>query len=202
MNRFDLRLRGLRPWLLAAVVLLLVAVPAQAREDYDDDADSGNELPNYALGFGFGLVDPDGDVETYLTAGLRIRLGDHDREVSRASTGGIRGYLEPEVGYWESDTTTDTLLGVNLIGLVPFRAVDYHFGVGVGYHFFDVDVFDAGAGRTISQSDERLGMNAQFGIDLRMTDTLSLFGTARFDLVEDSDDEVQDKLYLGLRFNF
>jgi len=188
---------GTQMFVLAALLLLLVAVPTQAEEDYDDRG--GDGVPNYALGLGFGLVDPDADVEPYYTAGLRIRLGrDHDR----ASRGGIRGYLEPEVAYWSNETTSDLLLGVNLLGLVPFQQVDYYFGVGVGYHFYDVDdVLDVNTGQLRDESDERLGMNAQFGIDVKMSDNVAVFGTARFDLIEDSDDEVQDKVFIGLRFN-
>lgn len=196
MNR-----RAIRYALSFACLLLLFAVPAQAAEDYDDEG--GDAIPNYSLGLGFGLVDPDADVEPYYSAGLRIRLGRHDRDRNRSSTGGIRGYLEPEVAYWSNDTTSDLLVGVNLIGLVPFERVDYHFGVGVGYHFFDQDdAFDPDTGEFGDLSDERLGMNAQFGIDIRMTESVAVFGTARFDLVEDSDDEVQDKVFIGLRFNF
>jgi hypothetical protein len=179
--------------LLAA--LLVAALPAAAAEDYDDEA---GVLPNYAIGVAIGLVDPDADVENYYTANLRIRLGDRDKSRDRAS-GGIRGYLEPEVAYWESDTVTDTLVGVNLIGLVPFRHVDYFFGVGAGAHFYDTDLTVAGVRQ--SESDTRLGMNAQFGIDVHVNDSMSVFGTGRFDLVQDSDDEVQNKLYIGLRFN-
>lgn len=181
--------------LVILAALLLAALPAMAEEDYDDDAGA---LPNYSLGLALGLVDPGGNVENYYTAGLRIRLGDRDKNRDRAS-GGIRGYLEPEIGYWTSDTATDTLVGVNLLGLVPFRRVDYFFGVGAGVHFYDSDV-TVGNVRA-SSSDNRLGMNAQFGIDVHVNDTLSVFGTGRFDLVQDSDDQVQDKLYIGLRFN-
>lgn len=182
--------------LLVLMALLVAALPAAAEENYDDE---GGALPNYSLGLALGLVDPGGDVEPYYHAGLRIRLGDREARRTRSS-GGIRGYLEPEISTWESDTTSDTLVGVNLLGVVPFSRVNYFFGVGAGVHFYDVDVTTGGV--TISESDERLGMNAQFGIDVHVSDNVSVFGTGRFDLVEDSDDEVQDKLYLGLRFNF
>lgn len=174
--------------------ILLAAVPATADEDY------GDEVHDYAFGVGAGLVDPDGEVETYLSASFRIRLGKHDRDRYDVANQGIQGFIEPEVGYWESDTSSDTLVGANLLGLVPFNRVDYYFGVGAGVHFLDTD-FPTLTG-TVSESDERLGVNAQFGLDVHLSDSASLFGTGRFDLVEGSDNEVQEKAYLGVRFRF
>jgi hypothetical protein len=178
-----------------ALFLLFAAFGAAAQEDYDEDA-----VPDYAFGIGLGLVDPDGPVEPYYTAGFRIRLGQHDRDEYEYQ-GGIQAFIEPEVGYWERDDDSDLLLGVNLLGLVPFRRVDYYFGVGAGIHFLDTQVFD-NQGVPIDESDERLGMNAQFGIDVHVSESTVIFGTGRFDLVEGAQDEIQDKLILGLRFQF
>lgn len=192
---------GMRRIVMFAVLacLLLVVAPATTAEDYEDYEKGGAH--DYAFGVGVGLVDPDGDVEPYYTAALRIRLGKHDQSRESIRYGGIQGFIEPEVGYWERDGTSDTLLGVNLLGVVPNENVDYHLGIGAGVHFFDTDVLVAGGGIS-SESDERFGGNAQFGLDVHFSDAVSGFGTGRFDLVEGSENEVQIKVILGLRFNF
>ena len=178
-----------------AVVLLAGALSARAAEDYEEGT-----LPDYAFSLGVGLVDPEGPVEPYYSAAFRFRLGEHDRQAA-AYDRGIQAFLEPEVGYWTGDTQTDTLVGVNLLGLVPFRSVDYYFGVGAGLHFQDVDTVQVN-GNVTSESDQHFGMNAQFGLDVHVSDKVALFGTGRFDLVEGSDNQVQDKLIVGLRFLF
>lgn len=180
---------------VAALLLLFAAVPAGADEDYDDEGQAND----YAFGIGLGLVDPEGPVEPYYTANLRIRLGDHDREEYELRQGGIQGFIEPEIAYWEGEGDTDLLLGANLLGLVPFRSVDYYFGVGAGVHFFDTE-FENVNGDLIEDSDERLGVNVQFGLDVHVADNMALFGTGRFDLVEGAENEVQTKGFLGLRF--
>ena len=182
---------------LAVMTLLLTGLPAAAQ---DDDYEDYDEVANdYAFGLGLGLVDPDGDVEPYYTANFRFRLGDHDQDEVELRQGGIQGFLEPEVGYWEGEGASDLLLGINLLGLVPFRQVDYYFGVGAGMHFLDTDI-ETVDGDVLSESDERLGVNVQFGLDVHVTDNMALFGTGRFDLVEGSDNEVQEKAFLGIRF--
>jgi hypothetical protein len=157
----------------------------------------------FALAVGVGLVEPTDEVETYVMAALRIGVGGGFKSGSREA-GGMRGYLEPEVGYWKrSDDRLDggdLLVGVNLIGAVPFGQVDSFFGVGAGAHFIDRQLLLNDP--TASGSDTKLGVNAQFGIDLYLTDNLSAFGASRFDLVQDSDDQVQSKVYLGLRARF
>ena len=182
-------------WCVVLFLLIGAFGAAAQDEDYDDGT-----VPDYAFGIGLGLVDPDGPVEPYYTASFRIRLGEHDRDEYEYD-GGIQAFIEPEVGYWERDQDSDLLLGVNLLGLVPFRRVDYYFGVGAGVHFLDTEVIDQG-GQVLDDSDERLGMNAQFGLDVHLSDSTVIFGTGRFDLVEGAQDEIQDKLILGLRFQF
>lgn len=187
---------------IAALVLicgLLAAAPALAEEDYGDYDEGRSD--RFGLGFGVGLVDLDAGTEPYFSAGLRVRLGGGDRY--DRDQGGIVGYLEPEIGYWEGDNnTSDLLLGVNLIGVVPFTRVDYHFGVGAGVHFLDTADIGAGGVVIADDSEEKLGLNGQFGIDLKVTETASVFGTGRFDLVEGTEDDLQEKLYIGVRFHF
>lgn len=185
-------------WVRTTVLagLALLAGGALAAQQQQRDADT------FALAVGAGLVEPTDEVETYLTAALRIGVSGGSKRDAREA--GMRGYLEPEVGYWErSDDNIDggdLLIGVNLIGVVPFGQVDTFFGVGAGAHFIDSQLLLNDP--TVSGSETKLGVNAQFGIDLYITDSLSAFGASRFDLVQDSEDQVQSKVYLGLRARF
>lgn len=175
-----------------AGLALLAGGALGAQEDSD----------KFALAVGVGLVEPTDEVETYLMAALRIGVSGSSKGKSREA--GMRGYLEPEVGYWKrSDNGIDggdLLVGVNLIGAVPFGQVDSFFGVGAAAHFIDNQILLNDPRATGSET--KLGVNAQFGIDLYLTDNLSAFGASRFDLVQDSDDQVQSKVYLGLRARF
>jgi hypothetical protein len=182
--------------LAVAGVLLGVPAPAQAQEDYE-----AGSVDNYALSLGLGLVDPEGATEPYYAAALRIRLGDHDRSREDLRDEGIHGYIEPEIGYWSRDSANqDLLVGANLIGVVPFRRVDYTFGVGAGIHFLDFTLRDRDV--VIEESEEALGVNAQFGIDVHLSESTALFGVGRIDLVEGDVHELQNKVYLGVRFFF
>lgn len=200
----------MRPWLrtsalIGAALLCANLASAQSRDDRDDD-DDDDGIPNYALSVAVGLVEPANQTENYYTASLRIRIGRGDEDDERG--GGdqrldrsIQGYLEPEIGYWESTADnvggTDTLVGVNLVGAFPFAAAESFLGVGVGAHFIDSQLLESNPG--LSGSETKLGANAQFGIDLHITHALSVFGTGRFDLVQGATDNVQSKIYLGLR---
>ena len=108
------------------------------------------------------------------------------------------------MGYWEATGDqvegSDLLLGVNLVGAVPLGIVDSFFGVGAGVHFVDASLLENDP--SLTDSEAKLGVNAQFGLDLYITDSLSTFGTGRFDLVQGSEDKVQTKVYLGLRARF
>ncbi len=73
-------------------------------------------------------------------------------------------------------------------------------GVGVGAHFIDSALLEADP--NLDDDETKLGVNAQFGIDLRLSRSLSAFGTGRFDLVQGSAENVQTKVYLGLRARF
>ncbi len=211
----------MKNWLAVLLVTILAAwgAPAAAQND-DDDEDGERGEPRLALGVGIGLVEPSEDVEPYLNASLRIRIGgrgdDNDRSDEddpdwrgrRPDSGsGIRGYIEPELGYWEASSDdpgdpegSDLLLGANLVGVVPLGSVDSFFGVGAGLHFVDAQLLDASS--VSNDSETKLGLNAQFGLDVYLSRRLSLFGAGRFDLVQDSDDSVQTKVYLGLRGRF
>jgi len=186
----------------AVVVPLLAAVPVWAQDD-DDPEDYDRYADNYGLGIGAGLVNPGGEVEPYLTAAFRIRLGDHDRSYEDLRRGGMQAFIEPEIGYWEHDSNnTDLLLGVNLLGVTPGGWANYTWGAGVGIHFVDFVRRDPISLTDIDESEERLGLNAQVGLDVPVSDSVSIFGVGRWDLVEGATEEVQEKIYLGLRFGF
>ena len=204
----------MKRWTMVSVVtaaVLLTASQAWAqssRNRNDDEDEGGGKRDRFALGVGIGLVEPTSKVETYYTAALRIRTngrGDNDRRATGGDEG-VTGYLEPEVGYWTASGDqnnakgSDTLLGVNLIGVVPLGAVDSFFGVGAGAHFIDNSVLLND--RTLTGSATKFGANAQFGLDLYINRKLSVFGVGRFDLVQDAESRVQSKVYLGLRGRF
>jgi hypothetical protein len=203
--------------LLGAALLSANLASAQSsrsdrdRDDRSDRDDQGEPtIPNYAVSVAVGLVEPSSQTENYYTAALRIRLGRNEEDNGGGGGGGgqhnrgIQGYLEPEVGYWKSTDNivhgSDTLLGINLIGAFPFSAAETFLGAGVGAHFVDKQVLRADPRLTGTQT--KLGANAQFGIDLNVTRTLSVFGAGRFDLVQGAKDNVQSKIYLGLRARF
>lgn len=194
-----------RRWIVPAFLglALLASQPMLAQSDDEEDEDGPY---NYALGVGVGLVEA-GETEDYLTAALRIRVGrdgDEDDEGRGRRDRGIEGYLEPEIGYWESSDDaiegSDLLVGVNLIGAMPFSRAETFIGIGVGAHFIDSALLEADP--SLDEDETKLGVNAQFGIDLRVSRSISAFGTGRFDLVQGSAENVQTKVYLGLRARF
>ena len=185
--------------LAAAASLLSLAAPALAQ---DDDGS------RFSIGLGAGMVQSSGSTDPYFTANLRSRIG--YREAGEERQGSIHGFVEPEVGYWTRDSsgidTKDTMLGVNLGGAVRLRSFEYFIAGGVGYHMIDRKV------PAHSVSDDSIGVNVQFGFDVRMSETLSLFGVSRFDLVQVDDnppftggdkspDDQQTKVYLGVRIH-
>ncbi len=160
----------------------------------------------FGFGIAFGLVNLDeefidDDVEQYLTAHLRIAFGDPSAHTGARR--GLRGYLEPEVGVWDGDFRSDTMIGVNVIGSIPFNAVDFFVGAGIGLHMLEQDAFTNSAGESVPGSDDdAIGVNAQFGVDVHLSETVTVFGTGRFDIIDDSSDSLEAKVYLGLRFLF
>jgi hypothetical protein len=188
----------------AAALLVSLAAPALAQDD---------EEGRFSVGLGAGMVSSSGSSDPYVTANLRAKIGQRDPGGERQ--GSIFGFVEPEIGRWSRDRngieSTDTLVGVNLGGAVRLRSFEYFIAGGVGYHMIDREV------RTTSQlreiSDDSVGVNAQFGFDVRLTDVVGLFGVGRFDLVEVDDnpaitsadkspDDEQTKVYLGVRLHF
>ena len=185
---------------LAIVALVLsVAAPALAQDD---------EEGPFSIGLGAGMVQSSGSSDPYFTVNLRSRIG--YREAGAERHGSIHGFVEPEVGYWTRDSngidTKDTLLGVNLGGAVRLRSFEYFIAGGVGYHMIDRKA--QASGRSVS--DDSVGVDVQFGFDVRMSESVSLFGVSRYDLVQVDDnalvtssdkspDDQQTKIYLGVR---
>jgi hypothetical protein len=204
----------MRRWTLVSALAVTTLMStgwaqAQTSDRYDrDDEGGGRNRDRFALAVGVGLVEPTNEVETYYMAALRIRVGgggdDDSGRRHAAGDEGVTGYVEPEVGYWKASGKNgkgdDTLLGINLIGVVPFGSVDSFFGIGAGVHSVDKSLLENAP--NLSGTETKFGANAQFGIDLYITRKLSAFGAGRFDLVQGSQDKVQSKVYLGLRARF
>lgn len=184
-------------------------VMAQTPGTDDDSRRDERESSHNSIAVGAGLVNADSQTQTYLMAALRLRLGhrrDHDSDDwrGRPPETGIRGYFEPEVGYWKAGSDRgngkDQLIGFNLIGVIPLGPVDSFFGAGAAYHRIDQSIL---LGLPVSAGTEsKLGVDAQFGIDVHVSRNLSLFGAGRFDLVQDLRRGVEGKGYLGLRIHF
>lgn len=196
-----------RPVVLAIAAAMVMACLGSGPAWADDDR--GGRGDGLAFGIGAGIVKPDGDGEFYLTANLRIPLGGRDdgNRDRRRQEGGIKAYLEPEIGYWErSDDvldTTDLYGGLNLVGVVPGRTVDYFFGVGFGVHSFDNTVDSSLGLDDFDDDDTRFGGNFHVGLDVHVTDHVALFGVGRLDLLEGGEfDDSQTKVFGGLRFQF
>ncbi len=172
------------------------------------------ELDRYAFGIGIGLVDlsdsvDDSSTETYIHANFRILIGDKSAQRDDKT---VVAYLEPEIGYWEANNRfslpdgssvptdqSDLMLGLNVIGVVPFERVDYFLGAGFSIHSFDSGGNISGV--NIGSDDDSFGVNVQTGIDVRLSDSVGIYGLLRIDLVEDVQEE-QAKITLGLRFFF
>lgn len=207
----------MKNWVLVVVTVCALVLPGQMAlaDEHEEEQkiyldEEYEEGRDWALGIGLGLVDLGDDfvvaddavididdVEQYLMLNLRIPFGDRHAH-GGSSAGGFRGYLEPELGYWDGDISSDMLLGINIVGGMPFNAVEFFIGGGIGMHFIDSDLQVAGG----DDSDEALGVNAHFGVDVSVSDSVSLFGMGRFDLVDDDRDELEGKASVGLRFRF
>ncbi len=199
---------------VAAALLCLgaLAPAAQAADQQQKQQQHAASDYRYALALGAGVVEPDNTGEVYYYGGLRFRLhGDEDRAPEKGDwryerRGDIVAFIEPELGYWESNNSglkeSDFSVGVNGIGVIPGRTVDYFFGVGLGVHFLDTNIAATQNRAALNNSDSHVGGNFQVGLDIRMSRAVSLFGTGRFDIIEGVSNTLQGKVYMGLRFRF
>jgi hypothetical protein len=180
---------------LASVLCAITIGPAAAQNNNSYDR---------ALGLQVGLADLDTGNETVLGANFRFRIAGPPAD--RDSRGSMRGYLEPEIQYIESDFNVDTLtvssedmlVGLNIVGVVPFGAVDTFFGGGPALHFLDTSSELTG----LETSSEELGLNIHVGVDIHVSEAIALSVAGRLDLLEDAVDEEQTKILLGVRFKF
>lgn len=205
--------------LVAGLLALLCAAPC-ARADEPpapkEPKDSA-EGPPWAVGLGYGVVYIDGQGDGYFGVNIRRRVGgrggDDEKDAQGRSgdekTGfrmgrqreGIRAFVEAEYGRFSREADrrkdTDSMLGLNVIGVVPARSVDVFLGIGFGVHFFD--------GEPALPADEdatRIGGNAQFGVEVYVTDKVGIFGVGRVDFIEGERLGQQSKVWAGLRVHF
>jgi len=181
------------------ILLAVVALLASASLSHAQDSKA-------AFCAGGGFVKPaDVDGTVYLTGGFSLKV---------APTVAV----EPEFSYWKkSDGVEDLIrLGVSdtTIGAsVVFRPaiagpVGVHLGVGPSVHFAKLSA--SLVGMSGSDTQTKLGGQAFVGADIRVSQPVWLFATARYDLVAEPDwgDEIGSanisafKVYGGLRVNF
>jgi len=210
----------------------------QYEDLYSDGSENQYDDDRFAIGFGAGIVLPEDqqgqeDGEIYYSANFRWRLwgregdnrdrrggnGDYNQRHNQqhyrgrypggSDTGGIRGFLEPEIAYWsrsETDADIDDLyLGLNLVGVVPTRHADFYLGVGFGLHSLGGDIItrdDAGNAVDRIELGDTLGGNVHVGVELYVTESFGIFGTGRLDILEDKPFDRQTKVWGGLRFHF
>jgi opacity protein-like surface antigen len=195
--------------LFAVAALLLRPERALAQAATGAAPDPGEDRPlesAWSLGLGAGIVQPDIQSETYWSANLRRQLGPRtERGDATAPNSGLKAFLEGEVGYWKGEAATtkdkDLLVGLNLIGAVPTKVVDLYLGVGFGAHFVD-ETFTVGS-QVVDQSETRFGGNAQFGVEVKATEHVGVFGNGRLDFLSGSNRNRQyNKIWGGIRFHF
>lgn len=151
-----------------------------------------------SLGVGAGIVKLENDDahSLFLTGNLRFKL-----------LGPI--VLEPEVGYWKRTETIpagelkfeDFSVGGNALLVFPGRSLSLWGGAGLGWHFLDRSAGIAGLLHAAKSTDAAVHVLA--GVDVRVSNSASLFATARKDVFgNDTDSRDQTKFYGGLRFTF
>jgi hypothetical protein len=164
---------------------------------------------NRALGIGAGLARVEEQGLADFTGNFRFNWWDDDQDEDKVgrvlnSRNRMKGFLEAEVGYWKDSELTpvesDLLVGINAIGVLPTRSVDFFFGGGVGAHFLRASA--------VQDDDEpfedatKFGANVQFGVDLNFTEPVSVFVLGRYDLLIGDVVDYQSKILFGMRFRF
>jgi hypothetical protein len=203
---------------LLAATLPVVAPPARADDGAanEDESRIATEGHPWAVGLGYGVVFIDGQGDGYFGVNVRRRVGgrsdgdadEHGRSADEQAgfrlgrqREGIRAFLEAEYGRFRRTAggleDTDSLLGLNVIGVVPARSVDLFLGIGFGMHFFDSE--PAGA---VDEDSVRVGGNAQFGVEVYVSDRVGVFGVGRVDFLEGERLGQQSKVWGGLRVHF
>jgi hypothetical protein len=150
------------------------------------------------VGLGAGIVKfqdcDDCVMPLWLTANLRINV---NRNFA----------LEPEAGWYRhtedylgTEFTTNAFdFGGNALILIPTEQVEFWGGGGAGAHMFRV----SGAGE--ASTETKFGFHFLGGVDLKVSDAMSLFGAIRYELIDYKDvGLVEDtlkqwKFYGGIR---
>ncbi len=144
-----------------------------------------------ALGIQGGIGEFGNDNQPYYAIGLRVPFSNDEQG------NGLRGMWEPEVTYTTGDSGDDTSYGINLIGAVSQGSITTYLGGGLAVH--DIKY------KTTSIGDDgtKVGANFQAGVDLSVTDSVSLFGQGRIDFVEGQRARnVLGRATIGIRFHF
>jgi hypothetical protein len=196
-----------------AVLLAGVVAPDSARAQAatgtseSESSNSQGDAHSWAVGASVGIVQPEGGSDVYWSANLRRKVGAGSTEGASGSgrpPEGLRAYLEGEVGYWKQSTATtedkDLLLGANLIGAVPTHSADIYIGVGFGAHFTDETLIAGSRSSTVSKT--RFGGDLQFGVEVRVSEHVGLFGVGRIDFVSGDLNRQQTKVSGGVRYRF
>jgi hypothetical protein len=138
----------------------------------------------------------------YVSAGLRVKLGRHlafDPEFGWYRYTFFYGYSVDEE---EVTTHTDTFnLGGSALLLLPIREFELFAGGGLGQQYFRT------GGNGFATALSKLGFHLTGGLDLRATDTTSLYAAIRYEFVNwtEQDSQPNDrlkqwKLVVGVRF--
>ena len=163
-------------------------------------APSAHAQTSGSLGLGVGVVKPkDIDSTVWFTGTLRLPLS-------------ANLALEPEIGYWKKTaeegaakaSLEDLHFGGSALLVFPSERVEIFVGGGAGAHRLKgkLGVFGVGIDRT----ETKLGLHILGGIDIRASDSLTVFGAARWERIrlgdeDDGDDDLDTtKFYGGLRF--
>ncbi|MBN2370285.1 MAG: outer membrane beta-barrel protein [Vicinamibacteria bacterium] len=146
------------------------------------------------LGLGAGIVkfqDCEGCVTPlWLTANLRVKV---NRNFA----------FEPEAGWYrhkEGDASTNAFnFGGSALIIVPSEQVDLFGGGGAGAHMFRLSYGGS------SETTTKFGFHFLGGVDLKVADSMSLFGAIRYEIIDyegfgfEDDTLKQWKFYGGLR---
>jgi hypothetical protein len=170
-----------------ARLLILTAFVLLARS-------SGAEGPSIAAGI--GTVTPTNVNSTlWVTGSVRFPIGRFFA-------------IEPEVGYWSKSeevfnvqtSLNDLNFGATALIVIPIDRIKIFFGAGGCVHHIQGRVGVTGLG-SASDSTTKGGYQVLGGIDLRVGQSLSLFGAARYDGVtlDNGQKFDQTKFYGGLR---
>jgi hypothetical protein len=204
----------MRPFAIAGL-LLAFAAPLAGAQDTPPQAAESRAEHRWGLGLGPGVVYTDGEGDAYFSINLRRRVGGgssdkQEKETQAQKTGfrmgesreGLRAFVEAEYGWFKRTDTSgiedkDQLVGLNLVGVIPARAVDVFLGIGFGVHF--TSTTPVGGATT---DETRVGGNAQFGVELNLSERVGAFGVGRVDFLEGERLGQQSKIWAGLRFRF